>query len=138
MTPSYTYNMELGRVYDGDSFKDCTIYLPFNLTWRNCDIRLYGLDCPEVRGIERGAGLAVRDLVRQMVKGKELVLKSHKDEKGKYVEILGEVWVDSLSINQYLLAHGLAKSYDGKEKSHFSPEECKIIKQKANRLFLFW
>ena len=51
----YTYKANVTAVYDGDT---CTVDIDLGLhTWvRNEKIRLYGINAPEIRGIECGSG----------------------------------------------------------------------------------
>jgi len=64
-----------------------------------------------LRGSEREEGLKVRDLVRDMILGKEVILESIKDKKGKFGRWLERVYHDGICVNDYLLEKGLAKPY---------------------------
>jgi len=106
----YTYNAKCTDVYDGDSIT-VDIDLGFNVILSKQKIRLLGIDTPELRGDEREQGLVVRDYVRDLVLGKELILESHRDKSGKYGRWLGTLYVDDVNINQLLLDENLAKPY---------------------------
>jgi len=60
--PRYVYAAEVVRVYDGDTIY-MDIDLGFRMWLREEPLRLWGIDTPEVRGEDKEAGIAVRDLV---------------------------------------------------------------------------
>jgi len=43
--------------------------------------------------------------------GKEIIVKTTKDRKGKYGRYLGEIFIDGISINKKLIEEGYAKAY---------------------------
>lgn len=107
----FTYRCIVLHVYDGDTMT-IDIDLGFNIWMRDQKIRLYGVDTPELRGEEREKGLEVRDLVRSWAPaGTEAILRSHKDEQGKYGRWLAEIFLpgEKDSINQWLWRAGLAE-----------------------------
>ena len=69
----YRYKAEIVRVYDGDTVW-ADIDLGFNTWRRNEPLRLWGIDTPEVRGDERPEGLTVRDILRERILGKEVLI----------------------------------------------------------------
>lgn len=106
----YTYYAVVKSVYDGDSIT-VDIDLGFNMWMLNQKIRLLGIDTPEIRGEERSDGLVSRDWLREKINDKVVILKTHKDSKGKYGRWLAEVYLDGVNINQQLLEEGLAEPY---------------------------
>jgi len=111
----YHYEARLVSVYDGDTIR-VDLSLGFNIWQLNKPIRLYGIDTPELRGIEREQGLVVRDIVEQRLRQADrLIIETHKDTTGKYGRLLGTVhyrvegqWHN---LNQELLSEGLAMAY---------------------------
>jgi micrococcal nuclease len=113
----YFYAAQVTDVYDGDTI---TVDIDLGLgLWRHDQrVRLWKINTPEVRGPEREQGLRVRDIVREMVLGKEILLRTILDRHGvdsteKFGRLLGEVLItgpndESLNLNEYLLAEGLA------------------------------
>ena len=106
--------------YDGDS-PTIDIDLGFRHWMMGQKIRLYGVDTPELRGEEREHGLEVRDIVRRWAApGTVGIIKTHKDEQGKFGRWLGEIypegWVES--INAKLYREGLAEieAYTDRER----------------------
>ena len=97
-------------VYDGDTVT-LDIDLGFNHSMNNQKIRLFGINTPEVRGIEREAGLVSKQRVKELILSKNVTLISHKDKTGKYGRWLGTIIVDGINVNQLLLDEGLAKPY---------------------------
>ena len=115
-TPShlYEYMAEIVDVYDGDTVR-ADIDLGFNTWIRNESIRLFGLNAPEVRGVERPDGLISRDFLREQLAAHERVLlRTVKDKKGKYGRWLADILVWNgdqwESINQRLIDSGMAVS----------------------------
>ena len=113
----YHYTALVTDVYDGDTVT-VDIDLGLNMWLRNQRIRLWKIDTPELRGQEREAGLKVRDLVRELVLNKYVLLrtildKRGQDQTGKYGRLLGELLLEEdggevINVNDYLLAKGLA------------------------------
>jgi micrococcal nuclease len=107
----YTYRATVTSVYDGDTIT-CTISLGFDIELKDQKIRLLGINAPEVRGEQRESGLVTRDRLREKIDGKQVLLKTKKDKKGKYGRWLGTIWLGEEDVNQWLLTEGLAKVYD--------------------------
>jgi micrococcal nuclease len=105
----YLYKAVITEVYDGDT---CTaqVDLGFNVSFE-MKLRLYGIDTPELRLEEREEGLRVRDLVREMILGKKVIIQTHRDRTGKYGRYLAEIFIDDLNLNNWLLESGNAKPY---------------------------
>ena len=108
----YEYNAICIRVVDGDTI-DARVDLGFSV-WIECRVRLEGIDAPETRTKnleEKQAGLKTKAFLQAIMDecGHKFVLKSHG--VGKYGRCLGTIYVDGESINQRLLAEGLAEEY---------------------------
>ena len=110
MNNFYIYKAMCVGVYDGDTVT-LDIDLGFNHSMNNQKIRLFGINTPEVRGIEREAGLVSKQRVKELILSKNVTLISHKDKTGKYGRWLGTIIVDGINVNQLLLDEGLAKPY---------------------------
>jgi len=106
----YEYRAIVTKVYDGDTIT-ADIDLGFGIVTKKQKIRLLGINTPEVRGSEKPQGIISRDALRQRILGKEVIIKTSKDKKGKYGRWLGEVFVEDENINQWLLKEGYAKAY---------------------------
>jgi len=113
----YRYKAEVVDVYDGDT---CTLKvdLGFNMSFV-LKARLYGVDTPELRSKddkEKARAYKARDFVREITRGKEVRIETHKQGKyGRYlvdlfVEDEGGAWV---KVNSLLILRGLAKAYYG-------------------------
>lgn len=102
----YWYKARIRSVYDGDSVRaDIKLGLFAELTEQA--IRLYALDAPEVRGAERPQGLIVRDYLRELIDGKDVVIRTYLDRKGKWGRLLGVIYLETddgwMCVNQHLL-----------------------------------
>jgi len=86
----YEYKAKITNVVDGDTY-DFVIDLGFGITYKD-RLRLYGVDTPEKRGLERAEGLAVTEQVKKLILDKEVTLRTHK-WKGKYGRFVAEVFV---------------------------------------------
>jgi micrococcal nuclease len=108
----YEYRAYVRKVYDGDTIT-VDIDLGFGVLLKNQKIRLYGINTPEVRGESKEEGKKVRDLVRQRILGKWVVIKTRRDKKGKYGRYLGIVYESEVeeSLNDWLLCEGHAVKY---------------------------
>lgn len=107
----YQYRALVTKVYDGDTIT-VDIDLGFGTWQKGQKIRLYGIDTPEVRGTERAAGLVSRDWLRNAILDTIIVVKTHKDKKGKYGRWLGDIYLnqyDDTSLNVIMVELGLAE-----------------------------
>jgi micrococcal nuclease len=114
----YHYRATVTDVYDGDT---CTVDIDLGLkTWvRGEKVRLYRINAPELRGVERPKGLKSRDFLREQIDGKDVIIQTIKDRKGKYGRYLAEIWLqaddgEAININDLLVKNGFAvyKDYD--------------------------
>jgi len=106
----YQYKAKIIDVYDGDTVT-ALVDLGF-LSFREMKLRLYGIDTPELRGVEKVEGKKVRDIVRGMILDKEVTINSFKDKQGKYGRYLATIVLeDGLNVNQWLVENGYAKPY---------------------------
>ena len=106
----YTYRAYVTKVYDGDTVT-LDIYCGFGVVLQKQTIRLIRINTPEVRGETKQAGIRSRDALKEKILNKWVVLKTHKDKKGKFGRWLGEIWIDGICINDWLLNEGYAKAY---------------------------
>lgn len=116
----YEYKAIVTKVYDGDTIT-VDIDLGFGIWTKKQTIRLFGINTPEVRGDEKEQGYISRDRLREWVLGKEVILVTAKDKKGKYGRWLGSIYPygefmsetieGSVSYNQRLINEGLAEKY---------------------------
>jgi len=110
-SPAYEYKAKVTKVYDGDTFT-VDIDLGLGVWMHGQKIRLYGVDTPEVRGKERARGIQVRDYVRELILGENVLLRTFKDKKGKYGRWLARVLVaknwGNVDLSQHLLECDMA------------------------------
>ena len=118
----FEYKCNLVKVVDGDTV-DVDIDLCFGVWLRKQRIRLYGIDTPESRTrdkVEKLYGLAAKDFLSKMLSTGEMSIKTHKDAKGKFGRILGELFmktsIGELSVNQSLVENSHAVRYYGQSK----------------------
>lgn len=128
--PYFYQNCQVTRVYDGDTI---TVILDhgFGLKMEEAELRLYGLNAPEVRGSSKEAGKVTRDWLRNklcapdtefdrwghVVSGTpsfinlQTIKVGRKEQgKGKYGRYLAILWdSEGQNINWKLIDGGLAK-----------------------------
>jgi micrococcal nuclease len=112
----YYYRALVVSVYDGDT---CTVDIDLGLnTWvRGEKLRLYRINTPELRGVERPEGLKSRDFLREQIDGQKIIIQTIKDKKGKFGRYLAEIWLpgsdgDLININDLLVEKGFADYKD--------------------------
>ena len=127
----YEYPCKIIRVIDGDTV-DVDIDLGFSVWLKKQRIRLYGVDTPESRTRdleEKKYGYAAKDYLTGMLNDTQIILKTHKDDKGKFGRILGELWRTSnyadKSINEYMIEKHHAVRYMGQSKEDIAEEHIR-------------
>lgn len=120
--------IESYTVYDGDTLSGCRIDLGYGITLTD-SVRIVGVDCPEVTGPSREAGLLVRDAVKAwLANHRELWLIGRGREK--FGRILGDVHPPGVgqSLASWLLEKGYAKpTGEGGKRPAWSQAELDAI-----------
>lgn len=104
----YSYPVHVTDCYDGDTCT-VTVNLGMGVFLHEQKIRLYGINTPELRGEEREEGLKVRDWLRERVVGKDIIMVTPEDKKGKYGRWLGTFYANGVNVNEELVIMGMAK-----------------------------
>lgn len=114
-TALWTYRARLERVVDGDTV-DLYIDAGFR-SYRSERLRLLGVNCPEVHGTSKAAGLAstayTANWLQQGVALDQwpLVVQTHRsDAFGRYLATIWRV-VDGTCLNEALLEAGMAVAF---------------------------
>ena len=94
----YYYKGIVTYVVDGDTY-DILVSMGFDM-YQMIRFRLVKYNTPETRGEEREEGLRVKAKVKEMIEGKEVILKSTK--KGSFSRYLAAIWVDDIHLGDYL------------------------------------
>ena len=122
----YCYKAVIDRIVDGDTCDimldlGCSVYVK-----ERC--RLYGINCPESYGVKKDSeeyakGIAAKERLADLVNGKELIVHTYKDAKGKYGRYLVDIYLaddslvdsmgDKMSVNEVLVEGGFAVPYFG-------------------------
>ncbi len=108
----YTYNAVVTGVHDGDTVT-MKIDLGLDVFLHNQKMRLYGINTPEVVGINKAEGLRAKEFVVTLVLEMNVIAVTHKDKRDKYGRYLVEIFLigDNESVNKKLLRHNLAVPY---------------------------
>ena len=134
---SYIYEVISFDNYDGDSF-DIHIVRSFDFGFHRTimgaepiNVRLYGVDTPELRGgtdDSKAAARLARDRARQFcldaIDKNDLIFESYKYKKGKYGRPLGDFIrvSDNQRLSTFLLNERLGVKYHGQSKAEIQPE----------------
>lgn len=121
-TPDFSFEDQFKEakvlsVYDGDTIK---VAFPSDGTMYRWNCRLSGVDTPEIRTKdlkEKEYGYKVRDALREKILGKIVRVKC--GEFDKYGRLLLEVFLEDLSVNQWLIDNKYAFEYDGGTKKQW-------------------
>jgi len=107
----YIYKANVIKVYDGDTI---TVIVDLGFKIKTTEkIRLSNIDTPEIRGSEREDGLVSKKWLLDKILGKDIILKTFRDKKGKYGRYIGEIYLEGeeISLNEQLINNGLAERY---------------------------
>ena len=109
---TFIYKATIEKIYDGDTIT-CTVDCGFGVKLTKQKIRLYGINCPEMRGENKIKGIESRDALREKIMGKNILLKTIKDKKGKYGRYLGIIYLDQENINDWIVTsnYGVNANY---------------------------
>ena len=106
----YIYKATVNYIVDGDTV-DVMVDLGFNI-FHKVRLRLNGINTPELRDADpekRALGVEARRRVIELLQGREVVIESKKTDK--YGRWLADIYLESVNINQQLIAEGLAVPY---------------------------
>ncbi|MEN7973979.1 MAG: helix-turn-helix domain-containing protein [Verrucomicrobiota bacterium] len=107
----YHYNAQVQSVYDGDT---CRVDIDLGLgSWiRNEKLRLLRINAPEMTGPDKARGAASRDYLRSLIDGRDVLIETVKDRRGKYGRYLAEIWIERegvwVNVNDLMVSTGHA------------------------------
>ena len=116
----YHYSAKVVDIHDGDTIK-VDIDLGFGVVLKSQTFRFFGINTPETKGATKTAGLKSAAFVKRILKDKDIIIVSVKDEKEKFGRWLARIFYhngeDWVNLNQELLSKGLAVKFmdDGQE-----------------------
>ena len=136
-TPRFTlknkrYNAKILDIYDADTITVCIDLEGFSFVKIN--VRLYGIDTPELRGSQKELGLTARNYlintltnividdnntrndIRNMINKNTYMIEVLFGDFDKYGRPLAIIYKDNININEMLVKDGYAKEYDGGTK----------------------
>lgn len=117
------------RIIDGDS-QELSIDLGYSLRIE-IRTRLAGVDAPEK---STAAGQLVRQMCEQWVAARTANLVWHSISLDKFGRSLGDLVGDGQALAEYLLRHGLARSYDGGRRSPWLLSDLQQISERCREL----
>lgn len=120
----FEYKCKVTKVVDGDTV-DVDIDLGFGVWLRDQRVRLYGIDTPESRTsdpFEKQYGKAAAEFLKKWLDGGDVTIKTHKDGRGKFGRILGELWVFDTNVNKKMIEEHHAVEYHGQSKEEIAEQ----------------
>ena len=120
----FEYKCKVTNVVDGDTV-DVDIDLGFGVWLRDQRVRLHGIDTPESRTSdpsEKLYGKAAAEFLKKWLDGGDVTIKTHKDERGKFGRILGELWVFDTNVNRKMIEEHHAVEYHGQSKEEIAEQ----------------
>lgn len=111
----YLYNGVVTDVHDGDTIT-VDLDLGLNVWCRNVKLRLLGLNAPEVGSrakdeYEALRGEVARQWLQDRLLGRQVLVQTKKDKRGKYGRYLAIVWEQGENVNRQLLELGYAEPW---------------------------
>ncbi len=119
----YEYKCEVKRIVDGDTV-DVIIDLGFSIHY-STRVRLYGIDTPESRTRdkdEKVRGFLSKDYLTDWLEKGDVIIRTHRDKKGKFGRVLGEMVVGGKNINLLMVDENHAVKYEGQSKDDIKKE----------------
>lgn len=124
------YQAKIVHVYDGDTLYAVINYKNFELQkWK---IRLYGVDCPEMKPVRKGrteeslsrekqAAKEIKNLVQDLVDKNEGLCTINVINADKYFGryVAEIILADKTNLSEFVLNTGYAYRYEGKTKMEF-------------------
>jgi micrococcal nuclease len=108
------------KVYDGDTM---TIAAWYDGGFKKFSVRLYGVDCPEMRGLDKEKALDAREFVSDLCLDKIIRIEVLNNKKyngkklnEKFGRLLAKVWIDGQNLATLLYENGHAVKYYGGKK----------------------
>jgi endonuclease YncB( thermonuclease family) len=117
-------------VHDGDSYK-----VRFDSTNKSVWIRLWGVDCPEVRSnyvtANQKFGVEVGDTVRQMLKNQRVYVDTlYRDI---YNRLVATVYFGEIDMTPYLIQNGFAWYSSSKMMDEYQKSALKALQSEAKK-----
>jgi micrococcal nuclease len=111
----YEYTAALVSVHDADTLR-LDVDLGFDIHHASLDVRLLGIDCPELRREDGRGEIALAWVVAWFAEHPgPYVIRTVKDHQEKYGRYLATVTAaDGATLIEDLLAAGMAKPYSGR------------------------
>lgn len=125
----FEYRCTILRVVDGDT-ADVDIDLGFGVWIRNERVRFMGIDTPESRTRdkeEKVFGLYAKEYVKKHIpEGSTQILKTFKDDKGKFGRVLGDfILEDGSSLIEKMIEECVGVAYYGQSKDDIQEQHLR-------------
>ena len=115
----YEYRCKILRIVDGDTV-DVDIDLGFGIWMHKERVRIMGIDTPESRTrdlVEKQFGLAAKQFLKDLMPiGSQQIIKTQKDETGKFGRVLGDFILEDRLLSQLMIENYHAVPYFGDSK----------------------
>ena len=115
----YEYKALVTRVVDGDTF-DCNVDLGMYVHLNNIRIRVLNVDTYEKFGSTKELGTKIRDYMKSLLEGKEVIIRSYKPDADLYIDSFGRWLADirfgdefNTNLAEFLIEHNFNKDSNG-------------------------
>ena len=110
MIEDYVRNARLVRVVDGDT---CILDIDLGFRiWMTVKVRVLGINCPECKGLTKGAGdTAARFTSQWFFERPEFQVKTYLDKLDSFGRVLAEIRCEDESLAEQQIASGNAVAY---------------------------
>jgi endonuclease YncB( thermonuclease family) len=124
------------KVYDGDTITIASRIPGLSPpTIFKFSIRLHGIDTPEITSKdsdEKEMAVKAREVLTEMLLGKDVRLVPMGDSLDKYGRLMCEVYLDKVCLNKWMIEKRYALPYDGKKKTN--PESWSAVYYRDNQI----
>ena len=104
------------KVYDGDTV---TVAFHLNRVLYKTQIRLWGIDAPEIKGkseTEKAKARLARDALSGKIFNHVVELRNTRNET-KWGRLLAEIWFENKNISDWMIEEGHCVPYHGEKKT---------------------
>jgi micrococcal nuclease len=113
----YYYKAHVNEVYDGATIT-IEIDLGHHTFIKGEKITMNRINVPKMQGPNKTMGCKSRDFLCEKILGKEILIETIKDKKGKYGGYFGEIWFpeedgEFTNINDLMVGQGYAEYKEG-------------------------
>ncbi|MDD3793066.1 MAG: thermonuclease family protein [Candidatus Bathyarchaeota archaeon] len=105
---TYSYIGYVTEIINGDSFL-ASIDIGLDIILTNRRIKLNGVEAPQLIGDDADAGIVAKDVLKELIFNKKVLLKIYKNVTDEYGRYIADVFFNDVFVNEYMVTNGFAK-----------------------------